>query len=212
MAHITNGSVTYLRRVKTGDYEHKEAAIVVHYALDEGENLDIANEIIGRAGALALDHVHGVLRGKPPQPVASAPAPVAQPVVDLAPAVDSVPDPVPAVLEATADVELAPAKPVVTNLRAAKRAVKKVEDLIVDHEPTPDSKYVPEIVDVDFVAEAPAATDAELGQALARKNAALKDRPRIVALIGEFTQAGSSYTTIPGVRRAEFLNKLEALA
>ncbi len=67
-----------------------------------------------------------------------------------------------------------------------------------------------EIVD-DFTASAPIPTDAELGQALSRINAKLKSRPKIQALIGEFVQAGQSYTMIPDVRRGEFVARLEAL-
>jgi hypothetical protein len=67
-----------------------------------------------------------------------------------------------------------------------------------------------DIVD-DFTAEAPAATDAELGQALSRVVAKMKTDGPARALLGQFAESGYSYRTIPALRRSEFLAKLNAL-
>ncbi len=207
MAHITNGHVSYERRVKTGDFEHKHAAVTLHYALDPGDDADALIEL---AGTLATRHVFKVLRAKP--------APVGQSVPDGPPPSDGVvpvADPSPAVdvTEVIPEVIVAEVIPPVTNLRQAKRAVKAKQPVVVDVDPVvvdPVPEAVSEVVD-DFTAAAPAVSDAELGQALSRIAAKLKDRPRIQALIGEFVQTGQSYTLIPAVRRSEFVSKLEAL-
>ena len=211
---ITSGFISYERRVKTGDFEHKHAAVTVHYAADPGEDADA---LISLAGALATKHVFAALRASTAPQQTPAPAPVAD-----APVADSVvADPNDVVAEVI---------PPATNLKAARRRVKKDEPIIVSQsdvvvetsfeDAVSDNlkgvaNEVSEIIDSvieDFVAEAPAASDAELGQALSRVAAKLKDRPKIQALIGEFVQSGQSYTLIPNPRRAEFIGKLEALA
>lgn len=213
MAHLTNGTVSYERRVKTGEYEHKHAAVTIHYALDVGDNAD---EFISLAGTLAAGHVFKILLAKPRD---SAPEAVA---------VVSVPDPAPA-HEIIVEEVIPPA----TNLKAAKRVAAKkapmtaaqvveaacvvVEEVV----PTPEVPFslmaaatpaaVTEVIE-DFTADAPSLTDAELSQALSRVNAKLKDGPRIRTLIGEFVQSGQSFSMIPAVRRGEFVTRLEALA
>lgn len=219
MAHITNGSVSYERRVKTGDFEHKHASVTVHYALEQGEDANEADKLIAIAGSLATGHVYQMLRAKPaivqPSTASDTPAPVSVEPTSF------VPDTVGVI-----DVEPVVAEPVVTNLRQAKRVAKAkapvtnfvVEEfasggdggsLTIDHEPAPTPEPV---VEDDFTAEAPAATDAEMGQALSRVNAKLKDAAKIRALIGEFVQSGQSYSLIPNARRGEFMQKLEELA
>jgi hypothetical protein len=208
---ITNGSISYERRVKTGDFEHKHAAVTVHYAADEGEDI---HELIRFAGSLATTNVFAALLAKAQVTHATAdvvvggaganaPVPVAdpQPVV-AAPASEPVVEVVQEIL------------PPVTNLKAAKRAAAKKAEVVEAEVIALVEEIVaetPAIVE-DFVAEAPAASDQELGAALSRVNAKLKDKPRIMALIGEFVQSGQSYTLIPNSRRAEFITKLEALA
>jgi hypothetical protein len=242
---ITSGFVSYERRVKTGDFEHKHSAVTVHYAVDVGEDADA---LISLAGALATHHVFQALLAKAQVTHATAnvvvggaeantPVPVADPQPGvIAPASEPVVEPGTAILDAEGRVAatwvVAPAPevlPPVTNLKAAKRAAAKktgpvtiVSQTDVEAEviqlveeiaaiPPFATPPVSEIVE-DFVAEEPAASDAELGQALSRVAAKLKDRPKIQALIGEFVQSGQSYTLIPNSRRAEFITKLEALA
>src|SRR5258707_296020 len=65
MANITNGSVTYERRVKTGDFEHKMASATIHFALEQGEDIGDADLLTAAAGNLAAQHVFGMLRAKP---------------------------------------------------------------------------------------------------------------------------------------------------
>lgn len=205
MAHITHGAVTYERRVKTGDFEHKVASVTAHYALLDGEGPDVADQLIATASALAVGHVHQILKGTPAgvgnPPAARDGAPTNAGVAAAVPApvehvVASDPEPVPVVVEVIEPV---------TNLKAAKRAAAK-RSLTIDADPVP----TPEVLD-DFTADVPIPTEGELGQALSRVANKIKDKTRIHALIGEFVQTGQSYTMIPPVRRAEFLAKLEAL-
>jgi hypothetical protein len=49
------------RRVKTGDFEHKQASITVHFGLDPREGNDIADRLMATAGTLAFGHVHQLL-------------------------------------------------------------------------------------------------------------------------------------------------------
>jgi len=225
MANITNGSVTYERRTPPGEYGrdgHRQAAVVIHYVLDDGEDIDVAERLIARAGQLATQHVYRMLRAGPSNgsaggsqvadPVAGpqgAPAGVATghgpaqsgAIVDVSEA-----DPI-EVPPASVEVAVLPPAAPVTNLKAAKRAAAKkasVDPVVIDHETLA-------AIDEDFAAVAPAPTDAELGQVLSRVNGKLKDRDRILRLVGEFVQSGQSYTQIPAVRRSEFLTKLEAL-
>ncbi len=221
---IVNGSVSYERRVKTGEFEHKMATVVVHYAV-ENEN---ETEVLAFAGGLATSQVFAMLRARP---AADAPGPVPADVVRDVPVPAPVVEPAPVVADVVEPVVVV--EPVATNLKQAKRAAAKKAPVVTDAvimeeikvlvDPSSGAVLVEEpaattsameqrnVVD-DFTAEAPAASDAELGQVLSRINAKLKDRPKIQSLIGEFVQAGQSYTLIPASRRGEFVQRLEALA
>jgi hypothetical protein len=61
---ITNGTVHYLRRVKTGDYEHKELQITLSFS-HEGEAPGI--NLTEQATASAIQTVERHLYGKPIQ-------------------------------------------------------------------------------------------------------------------------------------------------
>lgn len=262
MALITNGTVTYERRVKTGDFEHKQAAITIHYALDQGEDLKIADLLIASAGQLATQHVFGMLRAKPGtgNDAGNGGTNGSQPAVEQTVRAtngsaprdagdrtgsgvssdrigNGVSDSTETPPSEVAEIDIGPAPAPVTNLKAAKRAaaakakeippppfataVNEADVIAMSGEIIPPASPpagsatpapVGDVIDVDdFTAVAPAPTDAELGQALSRVNAKLKDRPRIMALIGEFVASGESYTKIPDVRRSEFLTRLNAL-
>jgi len=51
MAHITGGEVTFERRLKTGDYEHKHAAVKMSFSVDESEERgsDPQSDFVARA-------------------------------------------------------------------------------------------------------------------------------------------------------------------
>ena len=238
---ITSGSISYERRVKTGDFEHKHSAVTVHYAVDVGEDADA---LISLAGALATHHVFQALLAKAqvthatanvivggaeantpvpvadPQPVVVAPTePVAEPVVqEILPPITNlkaakrrvkgVANPPTEVIEETGPVTI------VSQTDVEAEVIQLVEEIVADTVVETEIKLADKFEGLveDFVAEAPAASDAELGQALSRVAARLKNRPKIQALIGEFVQSGQSYTLIPNSRRAEFITKLEALA
>jgi hypothetical protein len=57
----------------------------------------------------------------------------------------------------------------------------------------------------------PPLSDYHLGTAMECKAIELGSRDPICALIGQYVDAGQSYTAIPFERRAEFLDKLNAL-
>lgn len=56
--HISGGEFSYVRRCKTGDYEHKELAAKISFSLDVGEDYDDA---VNRVGVLAITRVHQML-------------------------------------------------------------------------------------------------------------------------------------------------------
>ena len=75
MSYISGGSVTYLRRVKTGEYEHKEASASISFSQGEGE-VDISSE----AAQLALTRVNETLGIGQPAPATGVAKPAtAQP-------------------------------------------------------------------------------------------------------------------------------------
>jgi hypothetical protein len=53
MSQITGGSVTYERRVKTGDYEHKHLACTLTFTIDEGDTKSSLDEV-ARSRAIVL--------------------------------------------------------------------------------------------------------------------------------------------------------------
>lgn len=58
---ITNGTVHYLRRIKTGDYEHKELQITLSFSHEEG------GDLTEQATAQAIETVERHLCAKPAQ-------------------------------------------------------------------------------------------------------------------------------------------------
>ena len=57
MARFTGGTVHYLRRVNTGNYEHKEFAADIAWSADEGDDMAMTNELIEIAANRALSVV-----------------------------------------------------------------------------------------------------------------------------------------------------------
>jgi hypothetical protein len=193
---LMNGSFTFERRVKTGDFEHKHASAIIHYLAENGEAVD---DLLAQASTLARKQVHRILGLDD----GSAPAPVV-PTVPAGPAINpelpAHPEPEPASV-----VEVAPVSvdPPVTNLKQARRVAKSKAD-VVDAAPA-------QVVD-DFTADEPAVTDADLQAAASKKNGVLKDGAKIRALLSDFVQSGQGLSKIPMARRPEFLQRLEALA
>ncbi len=61
MGHISGGTVTYERRIKTGEFEHKHANAQNSFTIAEGEN---EAEMIDKAGAHAHFQVHRLVGAK----------------------------------------------------------------------------------------------------------------------------------------------------
>lgn len=59
MGQITGGHLFFLKRVKTGDYEHEEAQAHINFSVGEGEN---EAGTLARAHTIALEQVRAILR------------------------------------------------------------------------------------------------------------------------------------------------------
>ena len=61
MAHITDGSVHYARRVNLGNYEHKEFSADISWSADDADVPEDVEAIMGIVATHAVDMVHGRL-------------------------------------------------------------------------------------------------------------------------------------------------------
>src|SRR5260370_27709570 len=56
MGQITNGTVEYSRRLKTGDYEYKDAKVSLSFSVSDGD--DEARSMAKFVSALAMERAH----------------------------------------------------------------------------------------------------------------------------------------------------------
>lgn len=198
---VTNGSVTYGRVVKTGDFENKKCDITFGFSL-EGANPEAATDEIGN---LARRKCHELLELQKPLHAASA-SPVAPSNAKVAMAA------------AITGEKAAEPKPA----RAKKPPkVEAVDEL--DDEPTPKSAAdkamdqphaghdADDLPEDDFSAAPAEITDAELQDKVQKRNGVIKNSLGIRQLIGKYVTHPKGLKDVPQELRARFLTELEAL-
>ena len=196
MPFISGGHVQYTRRVKTGDYEHKDVVVLLNWSAQEGEALkpegfatyvhDMARSeceriVAGRSAEVVVQPVQAAAGqseapkrgpGRPPKVQAQESASTSLPLVDTS-------------LSIPSDDLDGP---------AVKLAGKIEDDLgdVTGAQPTIDDKTL-----VDHITHT---------------NQRIKNAAAIRALIAEFVGPPPATTAkIPQERRQEFINKLEGL-
>lgn len=206
MSQITGGSVTYLRRVKTGDYEHKEAATTIQFS--NGENED---DISAQARAVAVDRTNEALGIKP------ADAPVTQPLTPAAvpqkpratrgaakpPTVQALPN---------TEGEAGGAAASSTTGGATSEADPFASETTTEPNSTTSASTQSSDNGFDDDLLAPPAkeiNDKELVEALQAHNRKVNNSPGIRALIGKYVAAPKRAQDIPQDQRRQFLDELE---
>lgn len=226
--HITGGTITYLRRVKTGDYEHAEMSAVINFSFMEGEeNVDT---FIDRISSSAQRRVHGALGLPTPAAVPTASRTVAPPPAPHTSATPASP------LLGTPGTKGKPGRPpspaTVAKREAEAKKAAEITEAIESPEtaeaieaPEPAEMGLESVEDFSEAVDVPPAkevTDAELAHALQAKNASMikagvKDSAvRIRKLIGAWMPEGtpaekSNSKLIPPGKREAFLKELSVL-
>jgi hypothetical protein len=186
METLTNGRVVYLRRIKTGDYEHKEATVELSFILDPGD----AEAEIARVGELARARAEAMVSGRPQAtetPRAAKPPTVAPKVAEPKPEPPTV---APKVAEPKPEPKPEPPK------------VADVSGMDDIGDPT----------DVSEVIEAAPISDVKLVEHITHINAKVKNALAVRAIIAQFAGPPPKRSSdIPQDKRAAFLDMLNAL-
>lgn len=219
MSQITGGSFKYLRRVKTGDYEHHEAEAEINFSVDPDD--PSGQSLLDQAAVLATVKVNAVLGARPVAPVAPATAPAAAPVPPTAPARRGRPPKPPVtVIENITPEEIAEAK--------AERDPAAITEEQPNISANPENRQDPKNPDPasveDFTAApekdpaaiedftaAPEITDAVILDALQKRQAAVGDVNKIRSVLGKYLPTGKGYKDLPKEVRQNFLDDLAAL-
>lgn len=209
---ITNGTITFSRKVRPADFEDKTASVALSFTLPDGISDAQASAEIELVGTLARDKALALL-GLQAASVASA----LKTIADASPA---------QITAGAAEVEKrhrGPNKP--KDPEPAKTSAAPAADEIPGlgdvkpAEPAPEPETPAESLDdvLGLAAAEPAKeiTDADLNAAVQKKNATLQDPPKIRALIVQFQPDATKPPLLANVaqgRRQEFIDALNALA
>lgn len=226
-SQITGGTFTYLRRSKTGDYEHNEATVNLNFNLGDGD--ENGESFLDKAAAIAVAKVNQVLGTRP---VAALPAPaIGAALLAAAVAPPKEPAAEPAAPKALPRRRGSTKPPVldvgtitqeeiaaqVAETRAAEANAADMSEVEPNISATPEDRKDPNnAADMASVEdwEAPLdveVTDKQLIDAISRKNAELNQPQRIRAVIAKFVAPPGTYRQIPAEARAKFLQELSAV-
>lgn len=222
MSQITGGEFHYLRRLKTGEYEHKEASATLTFSTPEGENYEA---IFGEAAEQAVRQVEGRLGVAPlaPRPAAPASEPSPGATAPVTPPATRGRKPAkPPVIDVSVGTEEIAAQVEANRAAAAVTVVADPAAIVGDDEKpnisvTPEDRQDPNNPDPASFDEfdtplAVDVTDAVLLDALTRKNAQLKNPVAIKTLVAKFVAPPLTYKSIGQEARQKFLDELAKLA
>jgi len=233
MTFIIGGGVRYLRRVKTGDYEHAEFAAELHLGPKETGGA-LSQEEIEAAAEYAKDltlRTLGIAKPAAAKPgargknVPAAPAATATLAVDGAGAQSSeAPDPLDLGVGGGAPTTAASAATTAAATTAgAAQAAADPLDVGVSPASAPTSASAPTAaasatadplaVTDEWAAQPAAVTDEAILAACSAKNGVLKKPPLIRELVARYVPGGQGTARqIPAEKRAAFLLELEKLS
>lgn len=206
---ITNGTVEYSRRVRTGDFEHKDAKVSLSFAFDPADDADAA---LKRIGQLAVARAHEMVGDAVPAGDAVSPpvAAVSMPAVTLAAVVPTTqpaatPEPMasPTAMASPSTMAAAP------STIAAPVVMPPVSPASVPASPVEGPK---EITDADLVHAASSKNAKLLSQYASDTEGRAQIPNKIHAVVGQFVTPPAGVRQIPQERRRAFLDALEALS
>lgn len=208
MPFLTGGHIQYTRRVKTGDYEHKDVMVLLNWSAQEGES-----------GSEAFaPKVHDMARSECERIVAGRSAEVVvQPVQAAAGQSEAPkrgPGRPPKVQQTDQGSELSPTQRTDTVQAAASLNVSANASSQTDDLDAPPAKSAAKIEDDlgDVTGAQPVIDDKTLVDHITHTNQRIKNAPAIRGLIVEFVgPPPATAAKIPQERRQEFINKLGGL-
>lgn len=221
--NVTNGVVNFLRRIKTGDYEHKEASVTLNFNIPEDMGIAEAAGHIERIGQMAETKAH-VMLGLVKAGATHALAVVEKAVEPVTDRVDEIVNKI--MTDASAVADEAANSETAKRLEAELTKPRRNRPPKVDPKPDPASVVeepaqpaVTSPADDDpfaedgdvFSAAEPEVTASDMISAVTKKNGEIRNPTAIKTLIGQFVAPPKTVRDIPQVRRREFLDKLAAL-
>lgn len=214
---ITSGKVSFGRKVQVAQFEPKEAAAEFFFNVPEGKTIDPAEadalfdrtkghvyRVLGIAGApdqaaaqvAAPAATEAAKKAGRPSKAAAATAAPASPATSAATVseVDAIGGPTPG---STGAAQSASTGAVAASTQTAAAPPVTATDVMADFENPPPAEI----------------TDKLLLEHVTKKNQALKDPPKIHALVAEFAgPPPKTYAHVPQALRQKFLDRLQALA
>jgi hypothetical protein len=209
---ITNGTITFERRITTGDYQHKQATVSLTFVLPEGAPTEavyervraVANEAVARALAMVADATGGKANVKK-QPVLSQPAqPSDEAQIEVLAAVSGPSLLKPAETLTAQPINAAWSGPTVGQKIGAPR------DIMGAAINPADAPVDTEITDAQMV-EAISSKNAHMLNAAADDMARQQVPVALHALVATFVPPPAKVQAIPAAKRAAFLMQLAAL-
>lgn len=198
---ITGGTVRFLERKKTGDYEHREVSVELNFSVADGKDpTNSVNQAADMAQKKATELLNGTLKravGRPPKVPASAD--VAEAVTD--PAINDQKEAL--ATAASVDPFEAPATTAAASVEASSAPVQDTTTATMATEPAAN--------DDEWSAAVPVITPKQCVDACAKRNAEISNPSEIRKLIASYVDAPKGAADIPAERRREFLDKLAAL-
>lgn len=201
MAHISGGKMTYERRVKTGEYEHKHGAAEISFVVEPGENhekiMDIAAAHAHGSVIRLLGLSDGRLSARPPSDkdrlATEVGGAAAAQTDEKAPKKSATKPPAPAAVVDPAGADVVGAQQMITGTTGAQNAAEVGDPL---------------------TSEPPPINDVEFTTAISKHNGETKNTAAIRALIAIYTpQDGQKHQAaeIPQEKRRPFLTELHKI-
>jgi hypothetical protein len=207
---ITGGTVSYERRVKTGEFEWKQFTSILNFTSDKGEDPEAA---LHAASRIAVNHTHqmvGLLKAAPGEVKTTSAGGDAAKAAFADKAAGKTPAP--------AAPKKGAAKPPAAGKKAAAPTGQSISE--GDGEPfdpladdTPPAQTLPDDDITDLLGEAEPVTDAQLNQAAVAKATQTKNGGAIRQLGAKFGggPAPKTLRDIPQEKRNAFLEELKKL-
>lgn len=218
-ASVTNGTVNFLRRIKTGDYEHKEASVTLNFSVPEDMGVAEAAGWVERIGQMAETKAHvmlGLVKSAAVETVRAVENVAAPTISEVKASIAKAEAPAPAATEPPKHRGRPPGSKNKPKEETADTAAS------IEDEPAPEASQKPgdepAVVDegdpfgIGAEPEPEPITDADLIGAVTKKNAEIKAPARIKEVIYKFVTAPKTVRDMAQEVRQAFLDELAKLA
>lgn len=205
MAHVTNGSVRILQRVKTGDYEHKEVSVDLSFAVAEGATHSAVLDAAALDANNKVRELLGLQKPAEKPPGRKVVAPV------ITPKTETKTDVAAAKAEAERIVEKTENAATVSEDAATVGDPTSATSNVVRGPGATAASDAAAVTDEEEWTAAREVTDKEVNDACGLAAKRVGGAPPVKALIAKYVPGGGVAREIPQDQRLNFLADLEKL-